>query len=369
MKKKPFADAHIHIRGANIESIRKLLDIMAELGVTHTAIQALPYRSISENLSALYHKLTYDKMEVRAFGGFHCTDRYAEIPYEKQFERLMELGFDGIKLLDMDPWLYLVNGHGTNHESYDRVFSMMEERRTPFLLHSNDPRPCWDAPDGQYADPKFPSWDTIYNDTLDMLNKHPRLNIVLAHFFFVSDDIDKARRLMENYPNVRLDLTPGGEMYKNFSMDIDAWHDFFVTYQDRILFGTDSNCIKSEQRNRELNEFVRTALTHDGSEYTKKCYVPLTVRGLYLPETVVNKICFDNYIAFAGEKPKAVDVDGFYSAVEYTLSEMKKNPEDKYYDRAAVLLPFTGFANDPEQKIATDFFECVLSEKEQLKNF
>lgn len=125
--KKPFADAHIHIRDSKIDSIRSMLCSMADMGVIHTAIQALPYRSIAENLSALYHKMTFDKMEVRAFGGFHCTDRYAEIPYEVQFERLMELGFDGIKLLDMDPWLYLVNGHGTNHPSYDRVLSEREK--------------------------------------------------------------------------------------------------------------------------------------------------------------------------------------------------------------------------------------------------
>ena len=275
----------------------------------------------------------------------------------------MELGFDGIKLIDMAPTLYLINGHGINHPSYDRAFSMMEERGTPLLLHSNDPRPFWDSPGGEYADPKYPTWDQVYNDTLDMLDKHPKLNIVLAHFFFVSDDIDKARRIMETYEGVRFDLTPGGEMYLNFSKDIDTWHDFFMTYQDRILFGTDSNCIKKEHINKGLNAFVITALTHDRSEYTKDCYIPRTVRGLELPETVVDKICFDNYIDFAGKVPAAVDVDGFYEAVEHTLSEMRAHPEDKYYDRAAEILPFVGFKDDPEQKISTDFFERVLSER------
>jgi len=73
-------------------------------------------------------------MEVRAFVGFHSTDRYAALPFEKQFEHLMRLGCDGIKLIDMAPSLYLVNGHGINHESYDRA-----EKVIPFVGFDKDP--------------------------------------------------------------------------------------------------------------------------------------------------------------------------------------------------------------------------------------
>ena len=59
-----------------------------------------------------------------------------------------------------------------------------------------------------------------------MLDKFPKLKITFAHFFFLSDNPDEAVRIMEKYPNALFDLTPGGEMFVNFSKDPEYWHDF-----------------------------------------------------------------------------------------------------------------------------------------------
>ena len=42
----------------------------------------------------------------------------------------------------------------------------------------------------------------------------------------------------------------------------------------------------------------------------------MTIRGLDLPEDVVEKITYGNFAAFAGEKPKPVCTDRFRSAAE-----------------------------------------------------
>ena len=87
---KKFADAHIHIRNLKFGEINSMLELMSSLGVTDACILALPYRSAAENLAAIYHKENYKKMTMRAFGGWHVTDRYALISKEELVKNLMK---------------------------------------------------------------------------------------------------------------------------------------------------------------------------------------------------------------------------------------------------------------------------------------
>ena len=123
----------------------------------------------------------------------------------------------------------------------------------------------------------------------------------------------KAERVMEKYPNVCFDLTPGWEMYLGFSRDIDAWRDFFICHSDRILFGTDSDSHKTA--NTKLHELVLSALTHDKSEFNMPCFGGHLICGLDLPCDVVDKICYSNFERRSIEY-KAPDMNAFYDAAE-----------------------------------------------------
>ena len=325
-----FADLHIHMEACG-EPVQRMLDGIADCGVTHGSLQVLTKYGITENLSALYWKTHYDRMQVYAFGGLHQFDCFCEIPYEKQAETLLSLGADGMKFLDMKPDYRKRLGKGLNDPSYDRMFSLLEERQVPVLIHSGDPETFWDpalVTEYQkkagwfYGDGTFLKNEEIYAEVFSMLDKHPNLQVTLAHFFFLSNKPEEAVRVMETYPNVRFDLTPGGEMYLGFSKDIDFWHDFFIQYQDRILFGTDANANKSI--NGALNAFVRQALTHDRNEYTGNCYGPMTIRGLELPEDAVGKITYGNFAAFAGEKPRPICANSFRTAAETVYSRIRE---------------------------------------------
>ncbi len=63
--------------------------------------------------------------------------------------------------------------------------------------------------------------------------------MIFAHFFFLSAQLPRLAELFERFPNMHVDLTPGIEMYHNFSRNPQATRDFFLRYQERILFGTD----------------------------------------------------------------------------------------------------------------------------------
>ena len=100
---KSFADVHVHLEQYDPEPVVSMLDTIASCGVTHTALQALCKYSVLENIAALYWKQHYTKMQIYAFGSLHQFDCFGDIPYEKQVEKLLSLGVDGMKFLDMKP--------------------------------------------------------------------------------------------------------------------------------------------------------------------------------------------------------------------------------------------------------------------------
>ena len=155
---------------------------------------------------------------------------------------------------------------------------------------------------GAYYGSEYPTSEQIYSEVFARLDKNPRLNIVLAHFFFLSDYPDRAEEVMEKYPSVKFDLTPGWGMFISFSKDIERWHGFFEKYSDRILFGTDANDCKKEQTNKELNDLVLSAISRDHKDFDMPCYGRIiTIKGLGLCPETVQKICADNYFKFVGE--------------------------------------------------------------------
>ena len=331
------ADGHVHLEDVVIgefDSPRIMLDSLADKSVTDVSLLAyMPFSDIVTNLRVLYWKKNYRRMSVRAFGCFHEADIYRDIPYEKQYENLMNLGCDGIKFIQMKPDRRKALGKGLNDASYDRVLSVMEERGTPALIHSGDPETFWNRDlmtedeiryGWFYGDGTHLSCDEIYEECFEMLKKHPKLRVTFAHFFFLSNKIEEARRVMETYENVNFDLTPGWEMYLGFSKDIDAWHDFFEKYSDRIMFGTDSNDGKTI--NGDLVDLVRTAITHDRSEFPMPVWKH-RIRGLALSDDTVRKICRSNYVRFVGETPKPVNDAYMLETAGRMLTDIEDDPE------------------------------------------
>ena len=332
-----------------------MLDDIAAVGVTDACLLPLPYRGAAENLAALYWKMTYSRIKLRAFGGLHLTDRYAAVAPEKQAEALLELGCDGFKIMDA-PSSRRFMGHGFDDPRYEKLFALLEERGVPVNIHVADPEEFWNA-GGIYADPSYVSKQKLYDETFTVLDRHPGLKVTFAHFFFLSNQPKEAVRVMETYPNVRFDLTPGVEMYRNFDSRIDFWHDFFTRYSHRILFGTDANTYKTT--NQELELLVYRKLTESHDLFTQRCYgKDFTVRGLALPDEVVNRICYQNMIDWVGETPKAVNVPMFQSCCRRVIHDIETQPEDPYYIAGQAWIEH--LKEDPHQQIAVDFCKKAL---------
>ena len=118
---------------------------------------------------------------------------------------------------------------------------------------------------------------------------------------------------MDSYPNVRIDLTPGIELYYNLSAQGDAARQFIERYQNRIIYGTDMGAralIRKEDvplsieecrsRVKLIRDFLETKgdylLTEDGYYVVER--EPVIMHGLGLSEEVLNKIYQQNFLDF-----------------------------------------------------------------------
>ena len=115
---KKISDTHLHMLDTDFSLCEAYLDSLADIGVTDASILALAGMfeyDTAQNISVLYWKEKYKKINLRAFGSFHENGIYGQIPYEKQAEELLLLGCDGVKFLNMKPEIRKMLGKGLDH--------------------------------------------------------------------------------------------------------------------------------------------------------------------------------------------------------------------------------------------------------------
>jgi predicted TIM-barrel fold metal-dependent hydrolase len=242
------------------------------------------------------------------------------IPFVKQVQTMMEMGCDGLKLLLGKPDRRKWTGQPLDGAVYTPVLNLLEETGFPILWHVGDPPEFWDRN-------KIPQWAKIHDwwydathptkaqidkEIANVIQRHPRLNVTFAHFFFMSDHLKEAEELLKKHPNIRFDLAPGIEMNHNFTANWEASREFFLRHADRILYGTDSGMMDqgtSPDRPKMVRRFIDTR--DEIVVPTDPCFTPddrPNLRGLGLPESATRKIFHENFRAFVGrDNPKPLN--------------------------------------------------------------
>jgi hypothetical protein len=198
----------------------------------------------------------------------------------------------------------------------------MEKDGTHLLMHVNDPDEFWDlkrAPDWAvekgwtYTDGSYASYEEIQAQTIKILESYPNLNLTLAHFFFCSKEPKILEKLFALYPNLCVDLTPGGEMYVEFEKNYDYYKEFFNKYSDRLIFGTGRSYMCDE---KYLNWLFNVVTTYIGTSKEVKSFDGKILKGLGLPRENVDNIFFANFERRVGTSPKVINKEKFKAYIE-----------------------------------------------------
>jgi predicted TIM-barrel fold metal-dependent hydrolase len=247
----PVVDGHIHF--PYLELADDLLAVMESARVERAALVAVPdLQTVNQN-PALIHCKAYHPDRVYVCGALDYTQLWADPARASavlagQIATLQAIGFDGLKLIEGKPMVRKLLGLPFDGPEYAGLWAALEERRMPAVLHVADPEEFWDArlcPDWAraqgwfYGDGTYPQKEDLYAEIDRVLERHPRLRLILAHFYFLSADLGRAGAFLDAHPDVCFDLTPGVEMYFSFARDTEAAREFFLQYQDRLVYGTD----------------------------------------------------------------------------------------------------------------------------------
>ena len=191
---------HPHIRIPLTKSTEIYKKVINYLNYDKFAIQALPSYSITNNFEGLYYKSVFSNAFVNC-GLIHGTGE----DYLEQVKKLYAMGCDGVKMLEGKPDYRKELGKPLDHPSFDEFYAFIEEKQLPLLLHFGDPREFWDKdkiPEwaiarGWFYDDSFIPFNEGQNEVERVLEKFPKLHLILAHFFFVSDSYDYAVEFIE----------------------------------------------------------------------------------------------------------------------------------------------------------------------------
>lgn len=315
-------DSHYHIHtlygGKDGEFWRNMEEYQSSRGFRAVNLAAMPlvdYDASQNMISALYkmkHPGTY------AHGGltydtYPVPDKMPEgMDFLTQYKELMEIGFDGIKVLETKTAELKIMDRPICDEVYEEFFAAAERDQTHFIWHVADPETNWDRekilPEfieagWFYGDGTYPTQEEIFRQVYAVLDRHPKLNVTFAHFFFRSHFPEQLEAMFEKYPNVNVDLTPGREMYEAFGERRTYFRDFFTRYADRIEYGTDAHDVKPLEYNYMRSDIVYRFVTTDevleGWDYR--------FQGLKLDNDAADKILCGNFVRRVSEVPKPIN--------------------------------------------------------------
>jgi predicted TIM-barrel fold metal-dependent hydrolase len=337
MKKLPLIDCHIHY--PHPEMMPGLIEASNKLGLSRFNIVCTPdEKRLSLVPDALHLKAHYPD-RVFVFGGLNVAT-YFQAPKEvgqrfaDQIDHLFAAGCDGVKMIEGKPQMRkMLPIPDFDSDNFAPYWEKAAKTQTPILFHVNDPEEFWDAklaPEWAfergwfYGDGTFINNEAQYSQIFNVLSKYPDLKIIFAHFFFLSDQLSRLANLLDRFPNICIDLTPGIEMYRNFARNIEGTREFFLKYQDRILFGTDigakallvepgQGIDQSESQARVL--LIRNFLEADGDFQLQAGSGFLfgnkdsSFQGLCLPTAVLEKIYTRNFESTIAKTPRPVNSD------------------------------------------------------------
>jgi predicted TIM-barrel fold metal-dependent hydrolase len=323
-------DSHIHCDTPGL--IKEAIPAVFDAGIDRIAVLSYGHMRQADrmgsrgnsNPSVLAAKSLYPE-RVFAFGGINhvpaltLSEKAFEENLVEQAKFMIETGFDGVKLIESKPAMYVDYPFKLHQSVFDPFFDLLEDEGFPVLWHVGDPATFWDpeqAPSWAkergwyYGEGEFPSLETLYRQSQEVLKRHAKLRVTFAHFYFLADDLQRLGDLFGAFPNVRVDITPGREMYTSFSRDVQKAREFFLEHSERILFGTDI-MIRAGRFDREemtahiawMRQFLETDQTIDAGSKG------LTISGIALPEEALQKIYAGNFENIVGQHPKALNRD------------------------------------------------------------
>ncbi len=180
----------------------------------------------------------------------------------------------------------------------------------PVLIHTAEPKEFFSPldyrnerwlelalfPSRRNHDPDGPTFEALQAERDRMFAANPKTTFIGAHFAYYGHDLRAAAALLDRLPNVVLEVS--AVLYE-FGRAPRAAREFFIRYQDRILFGKDSYAPA------EFPYYWRVFETADEYfDYYRDYHAFWKLYGMDLPDEVLRKVYYANALRVAPGLPQ-----------------------------------------------------------------
>ena len=313
--KFPVIDIHSHT-GPTAESVERLIKEMDALNIRVLNNLSGEYGAeLKQKIDFIRTTKYADRFTLFANGlnGF----RDVEPGYGKKAAAQLEadvragaIGFKIFKQTGMDT----LKKDGSRLKISDPELSPLWETAArlniPVIIHTAEPQEFFHQPTLQnerwlelalYPDRrqylnKNVTFEQLLAERNDLFKKHPKTRFIAAHFGWHANNLGLAAKLLDEHPNVILELAA---ILYDLGRQPRAAHDFFVKYQDRILFGKDTYAPT------EFPYYWRVLETTDEYfDYYRDYHAFWNLYGMGLPDSVLRKVYHQNALRVTPGLPK-----------------------------------------------------------------
>ena len=191
------------------------------------------------------------------------------------------------------------------------IWDVCGELSIPVLIHSADPFQFWlpkddqnerwfelkEKPNRYYGDSDFiPPFEDIIKEQHTIFERHKNTTFINAHLGWMGNDLQRLGEHLDEFPNV---VTEFGAVIAELGRLPKTARQFFIDYQDRIMFGKDS------YNKEEFYTYFRVLESDDEYfDYFRKRHAFWKMYGLNLPDEVLKKVYYKNALRLFPSIPK-----------------------------------------------------------------
>lgn len=220
-----------------------------------------------------------------------------------QLEADVKNGAQGLKIFK-NLGLTVKDGAGrriaVDDPRFDPVWAKAGELGIPVLIHTADPHQFWEPMDrynerwlelkevpSRRRDPTVdPSWEQLMREQWNVIGRHPRTKFISAHLSWLGGNLARLGQLLDSLPNMYVEI---GAVLAELGRQPRFAREWFIRYQDRVLFGKDA------WNPTEYQVYFRTLETADEYfDYYRKRHAHWKLYGLDLPDAVLRKLYYQN---------------------------------------------------------------------------
>lgn len=306
----PVIDVHNHMQPwtESGRSLDELIALMDDLNIQTIVNLAGPFGDTPDEAYAGYERRCPERFVTFGWLDLSQLDRPDfETWTRMELSRQKELGLRGLKI-----WkalgLQWRDNRGLLIQPDDErlipVWRTAAELGWPVLLHVADPvaffKPIdeynerYDElgihPDWSFYGRDYPRFDELMEALERLLARESGTTFILAHVASYSENLQHVAHLLDRYPNANVDISA---RFAELGRQPYTARDFFLKYEDRILYGLDSYPVRESYRlsfrfMETMDEYF--PYSPDGPPSQGRWHI----YGIGLPQATLAKVYRDN---------------------------------------------------------------------------